>query len=320
MKKAELINAFTITFGDGYIITEKQTIKQPKKLKCIAKAYIQSKLPKQFLNASLACYRYPTELHKWNNSSAFSLECKVAGTQCPPFWYSQQKFLQEESSYILEFLDPEHLLTNMRTKICSTGIPQAGIKADAWVEVAKNGKENGSNLSLAMVQDLLDKQNVGYALKTFSVEVEMAMTDAGYLVEADFCRIFRNWYIAQDEAGISCTQRHEFEQEFRQWLLNGVRFDVFPLEGRYVKDIPVILFEGLLLHIDRRSQLYTFTDPLFDMPERKTTNPKRKRGTITSLNEPAKGSNGIRAERYKVDESKILPHVQAGILLDDNLT
>ena len=61
-------------------------------------------------------------------------------------------------------------------------------------------------------------------------------------------------------------------------------------------------------------------DPLFDMPERKTTNPKRKRGTITSLNEPAKGSNGIRAERYKVDESKILPHVQAGILLDDNLT
>ncbi|CAG2200367.1 unnamed protein product [Mytilus edulis] len=214
----------------------------------------------------------------------------------------------------------------------------------------------------------------------------MAMKDAGYLVEADFCRIFRNWYRAQDEAGISCTQRHEFEQELRHWLLNGVRFDVFPLEGRYVKDIPVILFEGLLLHIDRRSQLYTLTggsytarssvfyihtssarvypvspmlqsnnddietcrlqseedirrlrnismshficsiavssssrDHLFDMPERKTTNPKRKRGTITSLNEPAKGSKGIRADRYKVDESKILPHVP-GILLDDNLT
>ncbi|CAG2185774.1 unnamed protein product [Mytilus edulis] len=203
----------------------------------------------------------------------------------------------------------------------------------------------------------------------------MAMKDAGYLVEADFCRIFRNWYRAQDEAGISCTQRHEFEQELRHWLLNGVRFDVFPLEGRYVKDIPVILFEGLLLHIDRRSQLYTLTggsyntrnigtldvenlfgafqdwdckitgvlraeevpqamfsacdlyntrlnefrDHLFDMPERKTTNPKRKQGTITSLNEPARGSKGIRADRYKVDESKILPHVP-GILLDDNLT
>lgn len=56
------------------------------------------------------------------------------------------------------------------------------------------------------------------------------------------------------------------------------------------------------------------------MPERKTTNPKRKRGTISSLNEPAIGSKDIRAERYKVDESKILSHVRAGICLDDHFT
>ena len=36
--------------------------------------------------------------------------------------------------------------------------------------------------------------------------------------------------------------------------------DVFPLDGRYVNDIPVVLFEGLLLHINRRLQLYAFTN------------------------------------------------------------
>ncbi|VDI25545.1 Hypothetical predicted protein [Mytilus galloprovincialis] len=238
------------------------------------------------------------------------------------------------------------------------------------------------------------------------------MTNAGYHTEATFCG-------AQDEPGLSCHKRHLYEQSLRQWLLEDVRFDVFPPPGRYVKDIPIVLYEGLLIHIDRRSQLYAFTngaynarsigtldienlfgafqdwdakgtgvlradevpeamltacdlyntrlneargfymhtsasrvypvppmtrhgdiettetyvlptegnirrfgniimrDHVFDQPERKHDNPKRKKGTISSLGEPSKGIKSVREERYKLNESKILPHVRAGINLEE---
>ena len=55
-------------------------------------------------------------------------------------------------------------------------------------------------------------------------------------------------------------QRHLYEQDLRSWLLEDVRFYIFPPYGRYVKDIPVTLFEGFLPNIDRRSQLYALTE------------------------------------------------------------
>lgn len=61
-------------------------------------------------------------------------------------------------------------------------------------------------------------------------------------------------------------------------------------------------------------------DHVFDLPERRHTNPKRKKGTISDLHEPCKGNLGIRAERYTVNESKILPHVRAGIQLPAQLS
>jgi len=48
-------------------------------------------------------------------------------------------------------------------------------------------------------------------------------------------------------------------------------------------------------------------------------NPKildEKKGTVTGLDQPAKGCKGVRVQRYTVDESKILPHIRAGVALD----
>ena len=58
---------------------------------------------------------------------------------------------------------------------------------------------------------------------------------------------------------------------------------------------------------------------MFDLPARKNANPKRKKGTISSLNEPTRGIKGVRAERYTIDESKILPHIRAGIEIASEL-
>ncbi|CAC5422641.1 unnamed protein product [Mytilus coruscus] len=421
MRKHEIVNQFSRVFGDGSTLQVKQKYIEPKTLAVICKSYIQSKLPKQFLNAAFASFRYPSEYQGWVSSSPFGTECKVDGTRLPQYWYTKPKLIHSDSDsrYLLDFLDPEHLLTNMRTKVCTIGINKAGIKREAWIQVAKYGKQNGSNLSLALVEHLLDKQNVAFAIKTFSEEFEIAMKNAGYHTEANFCGLIRNWYRAQDEPGLSCYERHLYEQSLRQWLLEDVRFEIFPPPGRYVKDIPIVLYEGLLIHIDRRSQLYAFTngaynarsigtfdienlfgafqdwdakgtgvlradevpeamltacdlyntrlneargfymhtsasrvypvppmtkhvdilttetytlptednirrlgkiimrDHVFDQPERKHANPKRKKGTISSLGEPSKGIKSVREERYKLNESKILPHVRAGINLED---
>jgi hypothetical protein len=45
----------------------------------------------------------------------------------------------------------------------------------------------------------------------------------------------------------------------------------------------------------------------FDKPERKSKNPKRKRGSITPFGQPARGPN----------EEKILPHRRCGLNDDD---
>lgn len=196
---------------------------------------------------------------------------------------------------MFDFLDPEHLLTNTRTKVCSTGIPERNITKDAWVAVAKSGKTNGSNLSLALVNDLIDKQNVGFAVKTFSKEVEDAMLTEGFTEEASFCELIRNWYRAQDEPGLSALERHLHEQKLRKWLLKDIDFSIFPPAGSHVRGIPLVAFEGFMVHIDRRSQLYAFTG---------SYNPR----TIGTL------------ERYTITESKILPHVCAGIHLPDSFS
>ena len=57
----------------------------------------------------------------------------------------------------------------------------------------------------------------------------------------------------------------------------------------------------------------------FDIPDRTVSNPRRKSGVISNIHEPARGSKGIREDHYKVDESKILPHIRAGIQLDDSI-
>jgi len=61
---------------------------------------------------------------------------------------------------------------------------------------------------------------------------------------------------------------------------------------------------------------FVYSDHIFDVPERKSENPRRKKGTVTGLDQPAKGCKGVRVQRYTVDESKILPHIRAGVALD----
>lgn len=43
--------------------------------------------------------------------------------------------------------------------------------------------------------------------------------------------------------------------------MDGVDFSVFPPVGRYIKDIPIITYEGILMDIGTKLQIYTIVGP-----------------------------------------------------------
>ena len=75
-------------------------------------------------------------------------------------------------------------------------MPSAKIKKSAWLKVAKDSKNNGTKLNLSMVEDLIDRQSNAFARRTFPEEVEQQMRINGDVEEAEFCRLIRNWHVA----------------------------------------------------------------------------------------------------------------------------
>ena len=82
------------------------------------------------------------------------------------------------------------------------------------------------------------------------------MEEIGFPVEANFCRMIRQWYEAEDKPGLSAHQRVTHRLARREYLLDGVDFGQFPPYGSYIKGMPPVMFEGLLQSIDTHIQLY----------------------------------------------------------------
>ena len=156
-------------------------------------------------------------------------------------------------------LDAYHQLCSARRLFCLKGIHAAGISNMYVHKVAEESENNHCGLNIAMVKEpMLDKQSVAFAVTTFSEKVQKALEEIGAKNEAHFCRLIREWFIAEDEPGISAAQRTRYRLNLRKWLLNQLSM-VFPPPGSFIRDIPIVLYEGLLTGIERRIQLYPFT-------------------------------------------------------------
>ena len=113
-----------------------------------------------------------------------------------------------------------------------------------------------TNLTPAMVEDLVDKQSNAYAQTHFSEPVEKEMIKNGDVMEAQLCRLIRRWYEADDEAAISAPDRIERWLDLKEYLLKDVDFGVMPPLTQFVKGLSTIAFEGFLTGIDTKLQLY----------------------------------------------------------------
>ena len=68
----------------------------------------------------------------------------------------------------------------------------------------------------------------------FSGEVENELATVGYTTEAQFTKLMRGLYHADDLPGPTAAQRCRISLNLRKWLLDGYNFSAFPPARVYV--------------------------------------------------------------------------------------
>ena len=257
MTKVDLVNAVSELSGSTSKLQKKYS---PKPLKTLATSVIKT-WNVQTVNVAYAQLHFPQYLDEWENENVFrdncTLETESGETYEVKKWYAQPSKLGDR--HIQPIIDPHHIYVNNRGRCCSKGMLGMNIKSSAWWKVAECSKTNGTGLSLEIAKDLRDKQRNAFAQTTFCEKVEKEMQINGDLTEANWCRLIRNWYRAIDEASVNIDQRIEWLLEIRNYLLQYIKIGHFPPPGAYVAGMPIAQFEGILLNVDRRLQLYSMT-------------------------------------------------------------
>ena len=234
--------------------------KKPQKvhsLKHLAKDIVSRVYSKAALNVIIATNTFPKSIQVWKEDFKHKDGTLVGNTGQALVWYSKPEYIPCVGYDLYSALDCHHLYVNARSIVCSKGIPRMHINKEAWHAVAKNNRVNKTGLSEAMVMNLIDRQSNAFAQTTFSLKVETEMRNSGWSNEANFCQLLREWYEAEDEVGLSSEERCIRRLRFRDFLLQDNPFGTFPPPGNYVKDMPIVMFEGIVTNIERRIQLYS---------------------------------------------------------------
>jgi hypothetical protein len=110
-------------------------------------------LPKEYLAKRLAEITWPNVLKEWYNSNSFpniGINHLVQKVE----WFSQP-LVTDNGLIRFHFTDACHVLTCLRTKLCTTGI--SGLLRKAWEEAALS---TTTKLNIAMIVECVDKQDL----------------------------------------------------------------------------------------------------------------------------------------------------------------
>ena len=122
-----------------------------------------------------------------------------------------------------------------------------------WMSVAKCKQ---TNLSLAMIETIIDPMSVPIAVSHFGEEVENLMRQNGDKKEASLCKDIRLWWQAEDDPAISAVDRVKRRMFLRNRLLTSYNPSHFPPPGMYINGWPSQLWEALVSNIDAKILLY----------------------------------------------------------------
>ena len=203
------------------------TVFNPRTLGQQARSVVESSsYYKAALNVSYAKVLWPERIKQWKENSPI-----VHGMKgFPDTWYCIPEYCEKRKRLEHKVWDSTHIMTNMGRVVCSKGTKL--LKREAWLAASQ---DPSNKLKHTMVLDLPDKQDIGFALTTFSKEVENSMVSKNFAEEANFCKLMRQWWEAEDEPGIPALKRHEYRLNLRNYLLQDVDFSLFPPFTEYVK-------------------------------------------------------------------------------------
>lgn len=188
----------------------------------------QRSFPKAALNAGYAGWLFGARLKEWQNASPIKGTIHVGEHTEHIQFFSHPEVHNNE--LLFKCVDGHHLFVNLRAAVCRDALK--GIRRAAFEEVAR---KDHTQLNIAMVVDGIDKQSNAFAQTMFSEEVEEALRGRGHSTEAQFCRIIREWYKAEDDAGLSSLERHQYRMNLRDYLLDGFDPTLFPPPGMHIK-------------------------------------------------------------------------------------
>ena len=260
--KHDKVNAVSHIYGSCVVVTKDRQIPQMLSLReqcanAISKPKSRMEagnLSKYALNIVAAFILCRDHEKTWNEISTVANPLYVAGLDEYIHWFSYPEYNAKRDKLEPKCLDGDHLLVNLRVKVCRDGLPGYGVSRNAWIRVAETHPDV---LSPALAIDLIDRQNNAYARQTFSLQVEECMFQLGFPRESAFCSLVRNWYAAEDDPGISAHERAVFRMQFRKFLLRDVELMTFPPpKGGYIHGMPQTMFEGIIQSIDTHLQLY----------------------------------------------------------------
>ena len=231
--------------------SKKRKTHSPPKLSKLTYDIIRN-VPKEVLNSVMCENKWEEACNRWQARGPFnSLVLDQNENVSEEINWFSQPHVDERGKPRYHYTDCSHILTCLRTKICTTGI--TGLQKQAWVDAAKSGQ---TALNIGIVVECIDKQSVPFAKRVFGEDVEKYMITNSYDNEALFTRLIRRWYDAEDEPAISAKDRVSRRLELRTYLLNKAQFGCFPPKTQYIGGIPVVTFEALLVHLERKLQIY----------------------------------------------------------------
>lgn len=153
-------------------------------------------LPKEFLARTLAKLTWNEVESSWTRNSPVAYN-GVAEVVDNIQWFSKPA-MRPNGKLMFHFTDAFHILTCLRTKICTTGIDKRALE--------KAALSSNTKLNIAVVLECVDKQDVGIACGVSAEDVELKMEEE-FPAEAEFCRLLRKWFEAEDEPSIPAVER-----------------------------------------------------------------------------------------------------------------
>ena len=235
-----------------YINKRRKTIRPLKSL-CAA-ALSKKTYPKVALSIAIATYRYERVERKWEQDSLSPMHMVVDGCDTQLKMFSKPEHNAARQRFEPNIIDPSHLLVNNRTRILTKGIQ--GVNPDAFAKVCDT---HPHVINRSLVIDIIDKQNVAFAQRVFSREMEDALRENGDIPEADYVMYVREWYDAIDHPGLSASERVHKLLRLREYLINGVDFCKFPPPGMYIKGLSIVQFCGFIQNVEMRIRMYNLS-------------------------------------------------------------